>query len=300
MAICPRCGAEATGNFCSTCGASLKQRACPSCGETPEVGARFCNHCGAALGAAVGGVAGGVAGGDSMVGAATGGPGGAGTRIGGGASRVARAKAGAAEAQPGQGSQTGWWVAGVFFVALMVIVALPIIRSEPGPDVGTEPTAPTAGAPGTGTPPDISQMTPREAADRLFNRVLMADESGDRAQVAQFAPMALQAYEMSQPLDLDGRFHVAMIQKAVGDTAAAVATAQGILAESPDYLLALSAVAEAAKARGDTVTARENYAHFLRVYDAERAKQLEEYEIHRVILDQARQNAVAATGGTSP
>jgi hypothetical protein len=281
MAICPRCGAEATGNFCSTCGASLKQRACPSCGETPEVGARFCNHCGASLGAAAqaGAAAGSVPGGGARS---------AGRTTGGGASRAAREKAGTATAEAKQ-SQTGWWVAAVFFVAMILMVALPIIRREPAPGgapVGGAAGA-TAGAPGTGTPPDLSQMTPREAADRLFVRVMTADEAGDRAQVTQFVPMALQAYEMAQPLDLDGRFHVAMLQKASGDTAAAVSTAQGILADNPDYLLALSAVADAAKARGDTATARENYAHFLRVYDAERAKGLEEYELHRVILDMA-------------
>jgi hypothetical protein len=124
---------------------------------------------------------------------------------------------------------------------------------------------------------------------------MRADAAGDRQQVTQFMPMAMQAYEMAQPLDLDGRYHVAMLQQASGDTAAAVATAQGILTESPDYLLALSALAEAAKNRGDTATARANYEHFLRVYDAERAKNLEEYESHTVMLDITRQNAVAAT-----
>jgi hypothetical protein len=105
---------------------------------------------------------------------------------------------------------------------------------------------------------------------------------------------------MAQPLDLDGRYHLAMLRQASGDTAAAVAIAQEILAENPDYLLALSAVAEAARTRGDTATARENYARFLRVYDAERAKGLEEYASHATMLDITRQNAVAATGGTSP
>ena len=47
-----------------------------------------------------------------------------------------------------------------------------------------------------GNPVDLSTMTPRDAADRLFNRVMSAEENGDDAQAKQFAPMALQAYRL--------------------------------------------------------------------------------------------------------
>ena len=42
-------------------------------------------------------------------------------------------------------------------------------------------------------PPDLSKMTPREAADRLFNRVMSANERGDKDETSWFSPMAIQA-----------------------------------------------------------------------------------------------------------
>lgn len=61
---CPRCGTEAAGSFCPECGAALTQAPCPECGGTPSPGARFCNHCGAALHGAVPAASGGDGGGN--------------------------------------------------------------------------------------------------------------------------------------------------------------------------------------------------------------------------------------------
>jgi tetratricopeptide (TPR) repeat protein len=226
------------------------------------------------------------------VGGASGGSPAARTPRGGGASRAKAAAAAAA----GEGtsvaaqSKMGWILGGVFFLGIVLILALPMLRPEATPPV----TAPGAAGPqaGSGAPPDLSQMTPRQAADRLFERVIRASEAGDQAQVQQFMPMALQAYDMAAPLDLDGRVHVAMLQQAAGDTAQALSISRDILAESPDYLLALFTAAESAKTLGDSAAARQYYQHFLDVYDAEMAKGLEEYTGHGVIIDIARQNAV--------
>jgi hypothetical protein len=223
--------------------------------------------------------------------AASGGTGGRPAR-GGGASR-ARAAAGAA-AEPGGPagqSQAGWWVAGVFFIGIILIVALPIIRREQTPETTT---APPAGAPGPGTPPDLSTMTPRAAADRLFNRVMTAAENGNTAEAQQFMPMAIAAHEQARPLDLDGLFHLALLHQTAADYTSALAVANEILAQNPDYLLGLSAAADAAQALGDTATVRQHYQRFLAVYDAEMAKNLEEYGVHAFNLNATRQAAVAA------
>ena len=249
---CPRCGADASGNFCSTCGASLKQNPCPACGASPEPGARFCNNCGAALGA-------GRAPGMAVAASAGSAPGASGARGGARGGGASRARAGAAAtadgSEPGQ-SQAGWWVAGVFFIGIILIVALPILRRENTPEPSA---APAAGAPGSGTPPDLSTMTPQEAADRLFNRVMTAAEGGNTAQVQQFMPMAIAAHEQARPLDLDRLFHLALLHQTAADYTSALAVANEILSENSDYLLGLSAAADAATALGDTASARQHY-----------------------------------------
>ena len=73
----------------------------------------------------------------------------------------------------------------------------------------------------SGQPPDLSTMTPREAANRLFNRVMMADEQGNSDEVAQFAPMALAAYDRLDSMDLEAVYHVGMIKAAAGDKSGA-------------------------------------------------------------------------------
>ena len=54
------------------------------------------------------------------------------------------------------------------------------------------PLSSTVPAPGQSV--DLASLSPRQAADRLFNRVMAASENGDTAEALQFAPMALQAY----------------------------------------------------------------------------------------------------------
>src|SRR5688500_15606883 len=162
--VCPRCGAAASGKFCSECGASLAAVGCPACGQTTAPGARFCNRCGASL---------------------TGQP--------------AAAGAGAASRPDGQ---VAWWLAGGMLVVLIVMLAWPVInQEEPEPQAAEQPSAPFVGGAGegTGTPPDLSSMSPNEQADRLYDRVMRAATSGDEPMVQQFLPMAIQAHEMARP-----------------------------------------------------------------------------------------------------
>ena len=283
MTTCPRCGAQATGNFCSSCGAALSARPCPTCGGTPEPGARFCNHCGAALGA--------------MGGAAPAGAAGRGAeRPGGPGSARSRGASAAQAGGDGPPSRVAWWVAAAFVVGLAVILALPIIRRDPSAGVPPGGAAPFAGSGSGGTPPDLSTMTPRQAADRLFDRVMRADAAGNAAEAQQFMPMALQAHEMAQPLDLDGRYHFAVLHQTAENYETAMDVARSILDEAPDHLLGLAVAADVSRALGDSTAAVGYYERFLEAYDTEMASGRLEYLDHGLALGIARDIAVAATG----
>ncbi len=46
-AMCPKCGARASGKFCGTCGAPLVPKVkCPQCGTGVNEGVKFCPECG--------------------------------------------------------------------------------------------------------------------------------------------------------------------------------------------------------------------------------------------------------------
>ncbi len=251
---CPACGAEASGKFCSSCGSRLAPAACPACGEVSPPGAKFCIHCGAQLAAS-------------------------------------RGTAGQAGGSGWMGEKIAWWVAGLLLVGLIVVIGYPVIRDRLASPGAVTPPAGTA--PGGAAAVDLSSMTPREAADRLFGRVMVAASQGDTAEALRFLPMALSAYDQIGSLDLDGRFHVALLQSTGGEYASSLATAREALAEDPDHLLNLSVAGAAAAASGDSAAAREYYGHFLEVYEAEMAKNREEYQAHQNFFPQARQDAEA-------
>jgi tetratricopeptide (TPR) repeat protein len=143
-------------------------------------------------------------------------------------------------------------------------------------------------------------MTPREAADRLFDRVMRTAAAGDTATAVGFVPMAVSAYEQARPLDADGLFHLASVQRVAGDHAAALAAAQEALEGDPDHLLALHAAGQAAADLGDTAAALGYYRHVLDVWDVEMASGLFDYEAHTSLMDEVRSTAqafVAANGG---
>jgi hypothetical protein len=177
--------------------------------------------------------------------------------------------------------------------ALIAMIGWQVIRPEaPAVPAGT----PAAGAPATGTPPDLSSMTAIEAADRLFERVMTAVETGDEGTVQRFLPMALQAYEIARPLNSDGLYHLATLQRAGGDFQSSAATAAEGLATAPDHLLLLAAAGEAAEGAGDAGAARAHWQRFLDVYDTERARQLEEYQGHEFVLEESRTHAREVVG----
>jgi hypothetical protein len=124
---------------------------------------------------------------------------------------------------------------------------------------------------------------------------MAAREQNDMAEALQFAPMGIQAYQMAEPLDDDGLYHVAILQTTVSDYTAARQTAQRILDRNPNHLLALAAAAEAARGAGDMAAVRRLYERFLAAWESEIARPLPEYQDHARILPEYRQAALRAT-----
>jgi hypothetical protein len=182
------------------------------------------------------------------------------------------------------------WVAAL--AASVVIVVLVAIRIGSGGQASAPP--PPSGPAG---PPvaDISQMTPREAADRLFDRIVRAAEAGDTAQVVRFQPMALSAYSMLEQ-DGDTRYHVGLIHSLTGNDDAARAQLDSLRATSPDHLLATMLEFSLAQLAGDEAGRRRAYRTFLDAYDAEFATQQPEYLAHQEAIDAFRAAAQSELG----
>ena len=249
------------GSPCPACGADATGRFCSSCGAALAPGT--CAACGAAVAASARFCPG--------CGARAGG-----TRAGGRA-------------------MGAWAAAGAAVVALAVALVL-IGRQEGQARSAVTAAAPAeAGAPGT--PPDISQMSPRERFDRLYERSMRASESGDTATVERFAPMALLAYAQLDSIDADARYHAALLRLHTGDISGAAALGDSILALTPGHLFGYVVRATVGRWRHDEPATKAAYAGFLTHYDAEVRLARPEYAAHKMIMDDMHQRAQAAAKG---
>lgn len=131
-------------------------------------------------------------------------------------------------------------------------------------------------------------MSPREAADRLYKRMMRAVEEGDSAEVQNFLPMAIGAYERARPLDEDGLFHLSSLLRLAGEASAARDISETVLEESPDHLLHRAAAAKGALQQGDSAAARDHLGHFLEVYEQEIERSRFGYEHHSAALSELR------------
>jgi len=140
-------------------------------------------------------------------------------------------------------------------------------------------------------------MTPREAATRLFDRVMTAIEGGNPAEAAQFLPMAIASYDLIAALSLDDRFHLSLLHAAAANGTEALAIAEAGLAVRPTHLLCLAAAAQAALLVGDSARAEMHYRTLVDSYEAEAATGLEEYGFgptgHGTLLPLLRDEATA-------
>lgn len=274
---CPSCNyrqESAGANFCSQCGAALRGPPCPDCGAGSEPGNRFCTQCGVPLGERA-----------------------AGPRAG----RAARA--GAAGGGGLGSAAVAWSLTGA--VALVAIVILVVGRG--GREITMSPPPAAGGAQGTTAlgptnAVDLNSMTPRQAASRLFTRVMSAVESGDRSQADMFLPMAIASYDLIGDINLDDRFHLSLLHATAGDGVSALAVAEEGLALRPTHLLCLAAAAEAALLLGDNARATAYYQTLVDVYGDEIGAGLEEYGTgetgHASLLPELRDEAAAFLAGT--
>lgn len=131
---------------------------------------------------------------------------------------------------------------------------------------------------------DLSTMTPTEAGERLFRRVMGALSAGDSQQARQFLPMAVGAYALVDSLGPDELFHLSLLKRAGGDFIEALATAERGLAEAPQHLLLLGAASEASLSNGDAITAARHAETLIRAYPDELGMKRQEYSTHQDLL----------------
>jgi hypothetical protein len=182
-----------------------------------------------------------------------------------------------------------WAIAGAAVGALIAVVVMRNAAGRSG-DAAADPTASSSRR-----PPDISQMSPQERADRLFNRVMILVEAGKEDSVRFFLPMAFGAYGDLPTLDADARYHLGLLELAGGNPAAALAQADTIQRAVPTHLFIYVLRAHAYTALGDQTRERRAYADFLSHEAAELAANRAEYGDHRDALTSFHTEAVRQT-----
>lgn len=193
-----------------------------------------------------------------------------------------------------------WAVAGLALVCLIALVVGQRFgaRAAATPDAAaTDPSVATnapfaggaTGAPAGGMPraPDISQMSPGERAERLYDRIMRENEAGNVENVRTFMPMAVAAYEALSPLNLDQRYDLGRIGEVGGDTALARAQADTILQKQPTHLLGLILAAKAARLEKLETKAHDFDQRFVAAEPKERGTALPEYLLHKNDIDAA-------------
>jgi hypothetical protein len=181
-------------------------------------------------------------------------------------------------------------LAGLALAGLLGVVLITLVRKSPAPP----PQEIAAGTPDQSAeaPPDITNMSPRERFNRLYNRVMTAAQSGDEATVTRFTPMALMAYAQLDTVDADARYHAALLNVHTGKTEEARALADTILTQTPGHLFGYIVRGTVARFRKDTTELRRAYSGFLKRYDAEMKLARPEYADHRTSLDDFHKAAV--------
>ena len=198
----------------------------------------------------------------------------------------------------GSGDRTPWIIAGVALAGLLGVLLVMVTRGS-GPAAAADPAAAVAeDGGGGGAPPDISNMSPRERFDRLYNRVMRAAQSGDEATVSRFTPMALMAYTQLDSLDADARYHAALLEVHTGDVAGPAALADTILAQHPGHLFGYVIRGTVARWQKDDQALARAYADFLKHYDPELKAGRVEYEEHKTSIAEFRQAATQAKAGS--
>ena len=173
-----------------------------------------------------------------------------------------------------------WVVAAISMLAVIALVAGQRFS-------GSRPTAtPSGDAPFSAggeaaRAPDISNLSPRERADRLYDRMMRLSSEGKTDSVQFFAPMALSVYQGLAPLDADLRYDFGRVAEVAGAAGIARAQADTILAGDSSHLLGLVLAIRASDLSGDSLAAGGYRKRLLAAEPTESAKQLPEYQRHQ-------------------
>jgi len=183
-----------------------------------------------------------------------------------------------------------WILSGLALVAFAVALSV-MIRGGTGERApGMPPTGgiisgdqPATSAGGV----DLSSMTTREAADRLFDRSMREESAGNMAQALQFADMGVRTYGMipADEIDADAHFHLGLLELLKSQPDDAELHAAAILETAPDHLLGWVLQERIAEQRGDAAGVESARNRFLAAVDAQRALNLMEYAQHIGIID---------------
>ncbi|HEX7337701.1 MAG TPA: hypothetical protein VF252_10875 [Gemmatimonadales bacterium] len=192
--------------------------------------------------------------------------------------------------------RTPWLVAGACMAALLAVLLVMLTRNTPGPG-GTAVGAATEAL--AEAPPDISNLSPRERFNRLYNRIMTAAQAGDEATATRFMPMALMAYAQLDTVDADARYHLALLKAHNGEVDASRALADSILARDPRHLFGYVIRGTVARFRKDQKSLNAAYEGFLTRYDEEMKAGRQEYEEHRTSIRDFHAAALQARTGAS-
>lgn len=245
-------GGQAAGGFCAACGAAL------------SVGARFCHRCG--------------------------------TPVGQGAPVITQAPV-----KPTNANTLPWAIA---FVAVLAVVAYSAGQnfgkakgsavdgsSNSIANPAIDGPAAAAAAAQAGRAPDISQMTPSDRANRLYNRIMTYAENNKLDSAMTFMPMGIAAHEALEGPTNDERFHLARLAEIANDTTIARAQSDTILQSEPNSLLGLLMSSRAALLNKNPSKAKKFDQQLLKVLDSELATNKPEYQQHRNEIDLAADDA---------
>lgn len=165
----------------------------------------------------------------------------------------------------------------VFALAVVALIALVFAQNDLRPVPPENGAAPLGGAMGA---PDISNMSPQERADRLFNRVMSLASEGKADSAAFFSPMALSALDALAPHNAHQRYDIGLVAFVAGRPELAAAQADTILAQRPTHLLGLALAIRAAEARRDAAARARFQRRLIAAEQSELATGLPEYGDH--------------------
>ena len=241
---------------------------CPSCGSSAS--GRFCTHCGAALGT-------------PMCPACK-----APAALGSAHCNECGAHIHPTASSVPVVARNSWIIAGA--TATIIILTIVVWVTAAHPPTGTAAVAGTSAVGVT----DLSQLSPRELAYELFDRVMRAHEQGNQSEVAKFASMAIIAHGQLGELDRDARYHVGLLYAVAGPMEMALVQADSLEVESPGHLFAAMLRGSVSRVRADTVALHRAYRSFLDNYSGEMATGKAEYQEHATSVNAFLREAQSA------